>query len=118
MGLVDWDEVFRYLGFPIFMKPAYGGGWKDVYKVHSREEFFEAYDKTHTLTMMAQEAIEFTDYYRCWVAGRRKVKIIPYAPKEPHESRYSAVAGQVVPDDMALRVTKDAPPSAMRSATT
>jgi glutathione synthase/RimK-type ligase-like ATP-grasp enzyme len=108
MGLVDWDEVFRYLGFPIFMKPAYGGGWKDVYKVHSREEFFEAYDKTHTLTMMAQEAIEFTDYYRCWVAGRRKVKIIPYAPKEPHESRYSAVAGQVVPDDMALRVTRDA----------
>ncbi|MBK9375672.1 MAG: hypothetical protein IPN03_18620 [Holophagales bacterium] len=39
MRLVDWDEVFRYLGFPIFMKPAYGGGWKDVYKVHSREFF-------------------------------------------------------------------------------
>ena len=74
MSLVDWDEVFRYLGFPIFMKPAYGGGWKDVYKVHSREEFFDAYDQTRDLAMMAQEAIDFTDYYRCWVAGRQKVK--------------------------------------------
>jgi glutathione synthase/RimK-type ligase-like ATP-grasp enzyme len=108
MTLVDWDEVFRYLGFPIFLKPAYGGGWKDVWKVHSREELFSAYDQTRDLTMMAQEAIEFEDYYRCWVAGRRKVRIMPYAPKEPHEARYSAVAGKSVPDEMALRVTKDA----------
>lgn len=108
MTLVDWDEVFRYLGFPIFLKPAYGGGWKDVRKVHSREELFSAYDQTRDLAMMAQEAIEFEDDYRCWVAGRRKVRILPYAPTEPHEARYSAVAGKDVPDDMALRLTKDA----------
>ena len=30
MRWVNWDEVFDYLKFPIFMKPAYGGGWKDV----------------------------------------------------------------------------------------
>ena len=35
MKWVNWDEVFNYLGWPIFMKPAYGGGWKDVYKVHN-----------------------------------------------------------------------------------
>ena len=33
---------------------------------------------------------------------------MPYAPKEPHHARYSAVAGKPVPDEMALRVTKDA----------
>ncbi len=108
MTLVDWDEVFRYLGFPIFLKPAYGSGRKDVWKVHSREELFSAYDQTRDLAMMAQEAIESEDDYRCWVAGRRKVRIMPYAPKEVREARYSAVAGKAVPDDMALRLTKDA----------
>src|SRR6185436_11867376 len=27
LEFVDWDAVFSYLGFPIFLKPAYGGGW-------------------------------------------------------------------------------------------
>jgi glutathione synthase/RimK-type ligase-like ATP-grasp enzyme len=108
MTLVDWDEVFRYLGWPIFMKPAYGGGWKDVYKVHDADEFFAAYDKTRDLAMMAQEAIEFTDYYRCYVVGRKRVRIMPYAPKEPHHMRYAAVVGHAVPPEMEARVTRDA----------
>ena len=108
MTLVDWNEVFEYLKWPIFMKPAYGGGWKDVYKVEDAEEFFAAYDKTRDLAMMAQEAIEFEDYYRCYVVGRRRVRIMPYAPKEPHHMRYAAVVGKAVPAEMEARVTKDA----------
>ncbi|HVO51738.1 MAG TPA: hypothetical protein VMV60_12135 [Thermoanaerobaculia bacterium] len=108
LDFVDWDRVFAYLGFPIFMKPANGGGWKDVYKCDTREEFFAAYDKTRDLEMMAQEAIEFTDYYRCYVVGRSSVKIMPYAPKEPHAMRYAAAAGKGVPAAMAERVTRDA----------
>ncbi|HXG57936.1 MAG TPA: hypothetical protein VNL91_02845, partial [Thermoanaerobaculia bacterium] len=88
MRFVDWDEVFRYLGFPIFMKPAYGGGWKDVYKVHDPAEFFAAYDQTRDLTMMAQEAIEFDSYYRCYVVGRTRVHIMAYDPKAPFHERY------------------------------
>jgi glutathione synthase/RimK-type ligase-like ATP-grasp enzyme len=108
LDFVDWDRVFAYLGFPIFMKPANGGGWKDVYRCDAPEAFFAAYDKTRDLEMMAQEAIEFTDYYRCYVVGRSRVKIMPYAPKEPHAQRYSAAAGKPVPAAMAERVTKDA----------
>jgi hypothetical protein len=88
MKWVDWDEVFTYLGWPIFMKPAYGGGWKDVYKVHNPDEFFAAYDQTRDLTMMAQEAIEFELYYRCYVLGRRRVRIMAYDPKQPFHLRY------------------------------
>ncbi len=108
MSFVDWDSVFSYLGFPIFMKPAYGGGWKDVYKCDNRDEFFEAYDKTRDLAMMAQEAIDFVDYYRCYVVGRRRVRIMAYAPKEPHHMRYEAARGKAVPAAMVERVTKDA----------
>ena len=85
---VDWDQVFAYLGFPIYLKPAYGGGWKDVYKVSDADSFFRAYDQTHTLTMMAQEAVEFTEYYRCYCVGREKVRVMLYDPRAPFEKRY------------------------------
>jgi hypothetical protein len=106
MRFVDWDEVFAYLGWPIFMKPAYGGGWKDVYKVHNPEEFFAAYDQTHSLTMMAQEAIEFDTYYRCYVLGRKRVKIMVYDPKQPHHLRY--VADYKTPPELEARIHRDA----------
>jgi hypothetical protein len=88
MQWVNWDEVFAYLGWPIFMKPAYGGGWKDVYKIHDEREFFSAYDQTRDLTMMAQEAIEFDRYYRCYVLGRSRVRIMAYDPKQSFFDRY------------------------------
>ena len=30
---LPWDSIFDYVGFPAFLKPFDGGGWKDVYKV-------------------------------------------------------------------------------------
>ena len=88
MRFVEWDEVFAYLGFPIFMKPADGGGWRDVYKCDSPESFFAAYDDSRDLCMMAQEAIAFTEYYRLYVLGREHVLIMAYDPGAPHHERY------------------------------
>ncbi len=85
---IDWDGVFSHLGFPIFLKPADGGGWRDVYKVNDPAEFFRAYDQTHTLCMMAQEAIEFTEYYRCYGLGRDRVRVMRYDPKALFDRRY------------------------------
>src|SRR5438132_570475 len=38
--------------------------------------------------MMAQEAIEFDAYFRCYVLGRERVRIMQYDPKQPHHLRY------------------------------
>ncbi len=107
MRFVNWDEVYAYLGFPIFLKPAYGGGWRDVYKCNSPEEVLSAYDCTRDLAMMAQEAIEFTEYYRCYVIGRSRVHIMPYDPRQPFHQRYIQPPPPV-PPAMHKRVTKDA----------
>jgi biotin carboxylase len=107
LKMVDWTEVFRYVGFPMFMKPAYGGGWRDVYKVDTPEEFFAAYDQTHSLTMMAQEAIEFDEYYRCYVIGRERVHVMRYDPKRPHHERYVLDAPPTEPKLLA-RIIRDA----------
>ncbi len=107
LRFVEWDEVFKYLGWPIFMKPAYGGGWKDVYKVHDPDEFFAAYDQTRDLAMMAQEAIEFESYYRCYVLGRSRVRIMAYDPKAPFHERYLKNPPPMEPDFEA-RILRDA----------
>jgi len=107
LDYVNWDEVFEYLGFPIFMKPADGGGWRDVYKVDNRDEFFAAYDSTRDLSMMAQEAIEFTEYYRCYVLGRSRVRVMLYEPRNAFHERY-ITDPKLRNMEMEERVGKDA----------
>jgi len=85
---LDWDEILGYVGFPAFMKPHLGGGWRNVYKVNNRDELWAAYDQTGQLGMVLQEAIDFTEYYRCYCIGGEKVHVMPYDPRQPHELRY------------------------------
>lgn len=85
---LDWDNIFQYIGFPAFLKPHSGGGWKNVYKVENPEQFFRAYDETGDLCMTLQKGIEFDLYFRCYVVGREKVHVMQYDPKQPHEHRY------------------------------
>jgi hypothetical protein len=104
---LNWNEVFDYIGFPAFLKPFSGGGWKNVFKVHSPEEFYAAYDQTGTICMTLQSAVEFDEYFRCYVVGQEKVRVMKYDPKQPHHLRYvkdSAYSSQGLHD----RVVQDA----------
>jgi hypothetical protein len=85
---LNWAEIFDYVGFPAFLKPHAGGGWKSVYHVHSPDELFAAYDESGDLCMTLQSAVNFTEYYRCYVIGQKKVHIMPYDPRQPHHLRY------------------------------
>ena len=85
---LNWDYIFEYVGFPAFFKPFAGGGWKNVYNPKDVNEFFRDYHDTGTLVMMLQEAIDFTDYFRCYCLDRKDVRIMQYDPKQPHHLRY------------------------------
>ena len=85
---LDWEGVFQYVGEHGFMKPVDGGGWRDVFHIHNREEFFRAYDQTRDLCMIYQRAVDFKEYFRCYVVGQKKVRVMPYDPRAPHHERY------------------------------
>ena len=85
---LDWDSIFDYVGFPAFFKPFAGGGWKNVYRLEDRDDFFKAYNETGQLVMMLQEEIKFTDYFRCYCLNRTDIHIMRYDPKQPHHLRY------------------------------
>jgi hypothetical protein len=87
---LDWSAIFHYIGFPAYMKPFAGGGWKNVYKLHNAEEFYQKHAETGQLVMLLQEEIVFDEYYRCYCIGGKYVRIMSYEPRNPHHLRYSA----------------------------
>ncbi len=87
---LDWKGMFDYVGFPAYMKPFAGGGWKNVYRLNSIDDFFEKHAETGQLVMLLQEEIVFEEYYRCYCIGRKHVRIMPYEPRNPHHLRYVA----------------------------
>jgi len=107
---LDWDGIFKYVGFPAFLKPHDGGGWKNVYKVDSPEEFFKAYDDSGDLCMTLQAGVKFTEYFRCYAINQEKVHVMRYDPGAPHHLRYvpgnppaePALQARLVQDSLTL----------------
>ncbi len=87
---LDWDSITNYIGFPAYMKPFAGGGWKNVYKIKDMDDLFRKHEETGELVMMLQEEIIFDEYYRCYCIGGKHVRIMPYEPRNPHHLRYVA----------------------------
>jgi len=104
---LDWDGIFRYVGFPAFLKPHDGGGWKNVTKVNSPEEFSAAYDESGDLCMTLQGAVKFQEYFRCYVIDRQHVHIMRYDPAAPHHLRY-VPGNPPASADLHARMTADA----------
>ena len=90
---IDWEGIVDYVGFPAFLKPFDGGGWKNVSKIHSLEQLWYEYNQTGTLCMTLQEGIEYDQFVRCYCVGKENVLIMPYDPSKPYLS-----GEQYVPD--------------------
>ncbi len=101
---LGWQTIFEHIGFPAYMKPHAGGGWKSVYRVENPDDVFRAYHDTSQLVMMIQEGIEFDAYFRCYCIGRKHVRIMNYEPRNPHHLRY--VADFKVGDKMLALIHK------------
>jgi hypothetical protein len=87
---LDWQGIVDYVGFPAFLKPHDGGGWKNVYKVDSPDQLFAAYDESAGLCMTLQAGVKFQEYFRCYVIDRQHVHVMRYDPGAPHHLRYVA----------------------------
>lgn len=78
---LDWQGIADYVGFPAILKPADGGGWKNVSRVDNLWELLRDYDQSGQLVMTLQQFIDFDDYVRCICIGREHIRAIRYDPK-------------------------------------
>jgi hypothetical protein len=98
---LHWESIVGYIGLPAILKDAWGGGWKNVYKVNTVDELLRAYDETGTLCMVLQEYIEWDQFVRCICVGQTNIMPINYDPRErryhvTHDHLSPALGEQVV----------------------
>jgi hypothetical protein len=104
---LDWDALLDYVGLPCVLKDAHGGGWKDVYVCHSKQELIDNYDRSGLLTMVVQEFIEWDHFVRCLCIGQEEILPIKYDPREKryhleHEHLDADTGARVVEDSRKL----------------
>jgi glutathione synthase/RimK-type ligase-like ATP-grasp enzyme len=101
-----WEEWVDYVGFPAVLKPAIGGGNKNIHIVNSMDELLQAYDQSGDLLMVLEECIEYENYVRCWVFGGRHVQVSRYNHRLPRAERY--VAGfEGITSELQDRIVQD-----------
>ncbi|MFL6257165.1 MAG: RimK family alpha-L-glutamate ligase [Pyrinomonadaceae bacterium] len=105
---LDWQDIADYVGFPAYLKPFDGGGWKNVSKVNSLEELWEVYDTTDTLCMTLQANVDWDHFVRCYCIGQEDVLIMPYDPRKAYLSgeQYVHDPGYLTAE-VAARVAQD-----------
>jgi glutathione synthase/RimK-type ligase-like ATP-grasp enzyme len=97
----DFSMYLEYVGLPCIMKPAFGGGWKDVFKITSLEEALSKYNASGQQTMMLQQFVQWDTYIRVPTIGRRWARAIKYEPAP-------MLAGQYIQDyDILPRALRD-----------
>jgi hypothetical protein len=100
--LFDLGEVGRGLGYPMFMKPYDGGGWKSVTRIDDEAQLRAAYEESGRHVMHLQKGIvPFEKFVRCVGLGPQ-VKIVRYDPSAPLHARYVNEFEVVEADDAAL----------------
>ena len=105
---LDWEGIVEHIGFPAFLKPFDGGGWKNVSKIWSLEELWSEYNQSGKLCMTLQEGIEFDQFVRCYCVGQEKVLIMPYDPSKPYLSGMQYVnADDYLSPELHARVERD-----------
>ena len=104
------EEIGDKIGYPFFMKPYHGGGWKGVSKIDDLADLQKAYDASGTETMNLQAAVLPHDWFIRCVGLGPQIRKVNYDPSAPLHDRYRMDIDflpdedQSVLDDMTMTI--------------
>ena len=103
--LFDLGDVGERIGYPLFMKPYDGGGWKGVTKVDDVAALRAAYEASGTDVMHLQAGvIPYEKFVRCVGLGPQ-TRVVNYDPTAPLHDRYTLDRNFIPADEQ--RVLED-----------
>ena len=103
--LFDLPAVAHDLGYPVFMKPYDGGGWRGVSRIGDDEALGAAYDESGKFVMHLQQGVAHDRFVRCIGLGPQ-TRAVLYDPEAPAHDRYTVERDHLEPADTgAIRDT-------------
>jgi hypothetical protein len=100
--LFDLGVVGAQVGYPLFMKPFDGGGWKGVSRVDDEKMLRAAYEQSGKLVMHLQKAVDpFDRFVRCIGLGPQTT-VVNYNPAAPLHDRYTMDRDFISADERRL----------------
>ncbi|GAA2830742.1 hypothetical protein [Kribbella solani] len=84
----DLDAIADELGYPLYMKPFDGGGWRGVSRIRDRDDLHRAYDASGEMLMHLQATIEYDKFARALSIGAETM-VMDFRPDEPMHDRYA-----------------------------
>ena len=88
----DLDAVAESLGYPLFMKPFDGGGWRGVSMVRDREDLHRAYDDSGEMLMHLQQSVAGYDVFARALTIGPETMVMKFRPDEPMHQPVRRVA--------------------------
>jgi hypothetical protein len=84
----DLDAIADDLGYPMYMKPFDGGGWRGVSRINNRDDLHAAYDESGEMLMHLQATVEYDKFARALSIGAETM-VMDFRPDEPMHNRYA-----------------------------
>ncbi|HEY3512271.1 MAG TPA: hypothetical protein VGL36_24070 [Kribbella sp.] len=84
----DLDALADDLGYPLYMKPFDGGGWRGVSRIRDRDELHRAYDESGEMLMHLQATVDYDKFARALSIGAETM-VMDFRPDEPMHNRYA-----------------------------
>jgi hypothetical protein len=84
----DLGAVAETVGYPMFMKPFDGGGWRGVSRIDSPADLYRAYDDSGEMLMHLQAAEDYDVFARALSIGP-ETKVMHFLPDQPMHARYA-----------------------------
>lgn len=99
--LFDLGTIGNRIGYPMFMKPYDGGGWRAVSRIKDEAALRKTYDESGKGVMHLQAAVHpFDNFVRCIGLGPQTY-LVKYLPDAPLHDRYSQETQGFVSDEDA-----------------
>jgi hypothetical protein len=83
----DLDAIADELGFPLYMKPFDGGGWRGVSRIDDHDDLHRAYDASGEMLMHLQATVDYDEFVRALSIGPETM-VMRFRPENPMHSRY------------------------------
>ena len=88
----DLEAIAADLGYPLYMKPFDGGGWRGVSRIDNPDDLRRSYDASGEMLMHLQATVDYDVFARALSIGPETM-VMDFRPEQPMHNRYHVSHG-------------------------